>query len=182
MGADQRTADPVSRRWVEQLHAGHPRHDDAVERLHDLLRRAARHELRRRRGGLAAQELDDLGDQCADDALVKVLARIDGFRGLRRFTTSAYKFPVFEVSGKLAAYGRRGDADELDADGVADALAPRPGEVAERREQLAALRRGIESGLTPRQREVFVAIALDEVPIDALAARLGSNRNAVYKN
>ena len=36
--------------------------------------------------------------------------------------------------------------------------------------------------LTPRQREVFVAAALNDVPIDVLALELGSNRNAIYKN
>ncbi len=36
--------------------------------------------------------------------------------------------------------------------------------------------------LSERQREVFVAIALNEVPIDVLALQLGSNRNAIYKN
>jgi RNA polymerase sigma-70 factor, ECF subfamily len=35
--------------------------------------------------------------------------------------------------------------------------------------------------LTPRQREVFVAIVLNEVPLDTLVAELGSNRNAIYK-
>ena len=62
-----------------------------------------------------------------------------------------------------------------------DTLAARPGEQAERREQLAGLRRRSED-LTPRQREVFVAIALNDVPIDVLALQLGSNRNAIYKN
>ena len=63
-----------------------------------------------------------------------------------------------------------------------DALAPRPGEQAERREQLTVLTKAIEAELTPRQREVFVAIALNDVPIDVLAVQLGSNRNAIYKN
>ena len=43
-------------------------------------------------------------------------------------------------------------------------------------------RRGQLSELTPRQREVFVAIALNDVSIDVLALQLGSNRNALYKN
>ena len=59
---------------------------------------------------------------------------------------------------------------------------PEPGDRAERREQLAALVKAIEGDLTPRQREVFVAIALNDVPIDVLALQLGSNRNAIYKN
>ena len=40
----------------------------------------------------------------------------------------------------------------------------------------------IEVDLTPRQREVFAAIALNDVPIDVLALELDSNRNAIYKN
>jgi RNA polymerase sigma-70 factor (ECF subfamily) len=35
--------------------------------------------------------------------------------------------------------------------------------------------------LTPRQRQVLVALAIDGVPIDVMAERLGTNRNALYK-
>ena len=58
----------------------------------------------------------------------------------------------------------------------------RPDEQVEQREQLSALSKAIEDELTPRQREVFVAIALNDVAIDVLALQLGSNRNAIYKN
>ena len=34
---------------------------------------------------------------------------------------------------------------------------------------------------TPRQREVFVAIVINEVPADARVAQLDFNRNAIYK-
>jgi RNA polymerase sigma-70 factor (ECF subfamily) len=36
--------------------------------------------------------------------------------------------------------------------------------------------------LADRQREVFVAVAIQDVSIDVLATKLGSNRNAIYKN
>jgi RNA polymerase sigma-70 factor (ECF subfamily) len=49
------------------------------------------------------------------------------------------------------------------------------------REQFEILTGAIHE-LSDRQREVFVAIALNDVSIDVLARRLGSNRNAVYKN
>ena len=49
------------------------------------------------------------------------------------------------------------------------------------REMFSALRRAIDQDLTELQRRVFVAIALNEVPMDAFARELGSNRNAVYK-
>jgi RNA polymerase sigma-70 factor, ECF subfamily len=175
-------------RWVEQLHPGHPRYEQAVAKLHDVLHRGALHELRRRRGQLGSlegPELEDLAQQCADDAVVNVLARVDDFQGLSRFTTWAYKFVIFEVSSKLARHAWRQhppSADDLAWEQLPDALTPKPGEEAERREQLTALTRAIERELTPRQREVFVAIALNDVPIDVLALQLRSNRNAIYKN
>jgi RNA polymerase sigma-70 factor, ECF subfamily len=178
------SVDVASRRWVEQLHRDHPQHDQAVAKLHDVLHRAALHELHRR-GSLRGPERDDVAQQCADDALINILARIDDFQGLSRFTTWAYKFVVFEVSGKLARHAWRRhppSAEELTVERVPDTLTPRPGEQAERREQLAALTKAIEADLTARQREVFVAIALNDVSIDVLALQLDSNRNAIYKN
>jgi RNA polymerase sigma-70 factor (ECF subfamily) len=182
------SGDPSSRRWVEQLHPDHPRHEQAVARLHDILRRAALHELRRRRAqlpALAGPELDDVAQQCADDAVLNILARIGDFKGLSRFTTWAYKFAIFEVSSKLArhAWQRHPPGrEELEVAELPDTLALRPSEQAERREQLAVLRTAIEDHLTPRQRQVFVAIALNDVAIDVLALELDSNRNAIYKN
>jgi RNA polymerase sigma-70 factor (ECF subfamily) len=85
-------SDPASRRWVEQLHPDHPRHEQAAAKLHDILQRAAVHELHRRRGrlgSLAGPERDDLAQQCADDAMMNILARIDDFQGLSRFMTTA---------------------------------------------------------------------------------------------
>jgi RNA polymerase sigma-70 factor, ECF subfamily len=180
--------DPVSRRWVEQLRPDHARHEQAVATLHDLLRRAALHELHRRRGqlpALAGPEFDDVAQQCADDAVVNVLTKLDDFKGLSRFTTWAYKFAIFEVSSKLARHAWRRhqpSREDVELAELPDNLALRPSEQAERRELLVVLRTAIEEALTPRQREVFVAIALNGVAIDVLALELRSNRNAIYKN
>jgi RNA polymerase sigma-70 factor (ECF subfamily) len=177
----------VSEEWVEHLRPGHPRRERTVASLHELLLRVASYELSRRRGRLGSirgPELDDLAHQAADDALVNILARLDDFRGLSRFTTWAYKFVIFEVSSKVARHAwrrRPPSAAELAWDRLPDALAPRPGDRLEQREQLAALSSAIGE-LTERQREVFVAIALNDVSIDVLALQLGSNRNAIYKN
>jgi len=152
-----------------------------------VLRRVAFHELSRRRHQLLSitgPEFEDLAHQAADDALVNVLGRLDEFRGVSRFTTWAYKFVVFEVSGKVARHAWRRQPpsrEELAFEQLPDALAPRPGDRLEQREQLAALSVAIGE-LADRQREVFVAIALNEVPIDVLAIELGSSRNAIYKN
>ena len=43
------------------------------------------------------------------------------------------------------------------------------------------MRRAVEEDLTEWQRQVFTAIAVKGVPLDALVAQPGSSRNAVYK-
>jgi RNA polymerase sigma-70 factor, ECF subfamily len=181
------THDSESRRFVQQLRPGHPRHDEAVAKLHGVLLRVAFHELGRRRGqvgSVAGPEFDDLAQQAADDALVSVLRRIDDFEGRSRFTTWAYKFVMFEVSSKTARHAWRRQpptSDDPAWEDLPDWLAARPADDFEQREQLELLRAAL-SDLTERQREVFAAIALNDVSIDVLAVRLGTNRNAVYKN
>ena len=176
-----------SRQWVEQLRAGHPRHHQTVARLHDVLHRVAVYELSRRRHQLRSirgPEFDDLAQQAADDALVNILDRLDEFRGLSRFTTWAYTFVMFEVSAKVARHAWRRqppDVEQLEWDQLQDPVALLPEERLEQRARLDALSRAIAE-LTERQREVFVAIALNDVPIDVVATKLRTNRNAVYKN
>jgi RNA polymerase sigma-70 factor, ECF subfamily len=40
---------------------------------------------------------------------------------------------------------------------------------------------GAVDDLSERQRRVFVAIVVNGIPLDAVVAELGSNRNAIYK-
>jgi RNA polymerase sigma-70 factor (ECF subfamily) len=96
--------DEESRAWLHDLRAQGPAHLAAVGRLHELLLRAARFEVARRRPGLAHLRGDELGEialEAADDALMSVLARLDDFRGASRFTTWVYKFALLEAAVKL---------------------------------------------------------------------------------
>lgn len=178
--------DPESRRWLSELRGTGAERDAAVARLHELLLRAARFEVSRRRPTLRhlrGNELDDIALQAADDALVSVLAKLDDFRGMSRFTTWAYKFALLEAAVKLrrrAWQGREIPLEPEDLWRVASA-APTPGEEVEQAELLAAIGEAIAEELTPHQRRVLVALALNGVPIDVLAERLGSNRGALYK-
>ena len=56
-----------------------------------------------------------------------------------------------------------------------------PAGEAESNELLASISSAIESELSPHQREVLVAVALNDVPIDVLAERLNTTRGALYK-
>jgi RNA polymerase sigma-70 factor (ECF subfamily) len=178
--------DADSAAWVGSLTGPAGQREAALARLHDMLLRIAHSELRRRSGRLriTGPELDDLAYQAAADALLAILAKVGQFRGESRFTTWAYKFVIFEVSAKVGRHFWASPPAPMDAedwDRLPDRFGLEPAREAERRELVSAVRRAVDEQLTPRQRQVFVAIVLDGVPLDALAVRLGSTRNAIYK-
>src|SRR4051812_4233429 len=172
--------------WITSLRADGPQRDLAISRLHALLLRAARHEISRRRAALShvrGEEFDDLATQAADDALMAVLAKLDDYRGASRFSTWAYKFALLEAGVKVRRRAWQGHEVVLDADAwpaFADNRSTAHEEL-ESSELLDALRDAIAGSLSPHQREVFVALALNEVPIDVLAERLNTTRGALYK-
>ena len=172
--------------WLDALRATGPVHDRAVESLHELLLRGARFEVRRRGAGYGVargEELDDLAMQAADDALVAVLRKLDDFRGASRFTTWAYKFAILEAGVRVRRRAWQEREVVLDSDSWTRLAPQSPGPEAdaERAELLTVLSECIGDELTPHQRRVLVSLAIDGVPIDVLAERLGTNRNALYK-
>ena len=162
-----------------------PAREAAVAALHDLLLKAARFEVARRRQALpqlSGDELDDLAQEAAADAALSVLRRLGDFRGESRFTTWAYKFALLEAAVKVRRRAWRDRELPLEPESWSqfEHPAPTPAAQAERKQLLRAIQEGIAS-LSPHQRQVLVALALNGVPIDVLAERLGSNRNALYK-
>ena len=178
--------DAESAEWVRSLRRSGAEGDAALQRLHGLLLRVARAELRRRnsRSLIAGPELDDLAHQACADAMMAITAKLDQFRNESRFTTWAYRFVILEVSNKLGRHFWRSpdlSIDEEDWDRLPGSFGLDPQRRAEWQELIDALRRAIDETLTPRQRRLFVAIILNGAPVDALAIELDSNRNAIYK-
>jgi RNA polymerase sigma-70 factor (ECF subfamily) len=178
-------ADVESLRWLSALSDTSPEREDAAERLHALLLRTARFEVaRRQRARRGAVDADDLAVQAADDALVAILSKLRSFRGDSRFTTWAQKFVVLEAAAKVRKASWRGRELPLEADGWAqlhDHGRACPDAEAEAFEVIGAVRDAIAEVLTPHQRAVLVALTLNDVPIDVLAERRATNRNALYK-
>lgn len=178
------TADLETEAWVCDLAARGRRREDALGRLHALLVQAARRETRRRATAVSGVELEDVVQQAADDALVAIIAKLGDFRGESRFTTWAYKFVVLEVASKLTRHRWRTRptlSGIADWEQLPDRFGFTPEEAVAQRELLAAIRTAVETVLTERQRRVFVALVLNSVPLDVLAAELDTNRNALYK-
>ncbi len=185
-GASQQALDSESAEWLRSLRGTAPDQSSAQAGLHELLLRVARREVQRRSGQLSmgGAELDDLAHQAAADAMMAVIAKLDQFRGESRFTTWAYKFVIFEVSSKVGRHFSRVHRVDLaveDWDRLPDRFGVDPAREAEGHELVAALRAAVAEVLTARQRQVFMAIVVNGVPLDALVAELGSNRNAIYK-
>lgn len=166
--------DPESGDWLRRLRGDGDVHEDALARLHALLLRAAQFEVERRRETLPhlpGGELEAIASEAADDALTCALGRLRDFRGVSCFTTWAAKFALREAAVKLR---RRAWQDrellliEADADLELDELPP-------------WLRQSFAEALTPLERRVLVALALDGVPIDVLAERLSTTRAALYE-
>jgi RNA polymerase sigma-70 factor (ECF subfamily) len=178
--------DEESRAWLRDLRSDGGTRDEAIARLHALLLRAARFECARRRPALPhlrGNDLDDLANQAADDALVSVLARLDDFRGASRFTTWVYKFALLEAAVKLRKRSWQGREVPLEPEtwSLFTSAALEPEEEVEQGELLRTLQQAIAHVLTPHQQRVLVALALNGVPIDVLAERLSTNRGALYK-
>jgi RNA polymerase sigma-70 factor (ECF subfamily) len=177
--------DTASQGWLDALRASGSERERAVRRLHGLLLRATRFEVARRAPASTwpGAEREDLAQQSADDALVAVLAKLDDYRGASRFTTWAYKFGLVEAAAKTrhrAWYGREIVLDDENWRLIGDNSVGPDREV-EMSELLSAVRDAMDEVLTRHQREILVAVTLDDVPIDVLAERLNTTRGALYK-
>ena len=170
--------------WVKELTDPGPPGHAAQRHLHAVLLRATRHQvwrLRHQLPGAGSAELEDLAHQAADDALMAVLGKLDTFEGRSRFTTWVYKFGILHagVAVRRQAWRHR----EVPLIDTFDP--PDPGSAPEAYAQAGDLQRAVESAiavdLTPHQRRVTLALLVDQVPIDVLAERLNTNRNALYK-
>jgi RNA polymerase sigma-70 factor, ECF subfamily len=176
----------TSAEWLEALRAHDARREQAIADLHTLLLRSARFEVGRRRAALShvrGEELEDVAMQAADDALMAVLSKLDHYRGASRFTTWAYKFALLEAGVRLRRRAWQGREVVLEPEAwptFGDNRASAH-EKLEQTELLDALKRAVSEGLTAHQRDVFVALALNQVPIDVLAERLNTTRGALYK-
>ena len=116
-------------------------------------------------------------------ALMAALRKLDSFQGLSRFTTWAAKFVILEISSRLRRHAWRDRRIEWSGSSwerLQDS-APTPTQALELREQFEHFRQAVARELTERQRIILTAAAVEEIPIDVLAERMGSSRGAMYK-
>lgn len=181
MGMIKRT----NEEWLQQL-SGEP-DAEAIEALRELLIRGLRYTLSSR----VDSNLDALVEDFTQEALLKILDKIDTFRGESQFTTWAQKIAVRVALTELRRKRWRDTSlDELTTsrDGesffepiILSDTAPSPENRTTRDGMLSLIRHLISNELTDRQRKAMTMVMLDGVPMEVAAETLGTNRNALYK-
>ena len=173
----------TSEQWLDALRAEGPERAAALIVLRGLLHEAVRFEIARRQGdvrSVAEEELSAMADDIADRALQTVLASLDAYGQTSRFLTWAYKFALRDagIALRRRAWIQREAAAALVA-------RPKPARTSaaarEPHDLLDAIFGCIHDVLPAPQRGVVVALAIDGVPIDVLAERLGTTRGEVYE-
>jgi len=179
--------------WLSDLNQKGVGQDKALEDLRAILLRAAQKTLNRYLGDLQTHypdTADRLSEDCAQEALISILAHLQDFQGDSKFSTWAYKFAVNIALTTARRERRKYIPLELNKDGVEtddwlflreDKPFPDPDLPALKQEIWRVIRDVIQDDLTQKQQEVLKLMVFDEVPMDEVVERLKTNRNAVYK-
>lgn len=131
-----------------------------------------------------------LTEEVTQETLLRVLDRMDTFEGRSQFTTWVQKIAIRIALTELRR--RRWRDFSLDSlveeneEGVSFPKlmtdpSPDPDTQTEQSDMLMRVGRLIDEELTEKQRLAMVAVAIEGVPLEEVARRMGMNRNALYK-
>ena len=121
---------------------------------------------------------------------MRVLKQLDSFEGRGQFINWVYKIAVRLTLNELRRRKWRNVSLDylVDNDSAAEGQAFQfpsedlsPEASVERQEVMEKIQQIINVELTPSQRSVMMAVIVQGVPMEEVARRMGSNRNAVYK-
>ena len=180
--------------WLADLIGSPDVKAQALQDLRERLQRGIFYYLSRERSdlsGLSHNELTQMAEDLSQDATLRVLENLDSFRGDSLFTTWATRIAVrVAISDLRRARYKDFSLDDLTADGdllpasasnLLGDMPPQPERAAERAEILSRISAALEDGLTERQYQALIAVAVNGVPLEVVAERMGTNRNALYK-
>ncbi len=175
--------------WLEDLRAEGAKKEAALEDLHKILIRILPAALSRWLPS-SSSHFETFIEDTAQETILRVIDKLDSFQGRSKFTTWVYKIGVNIGLGQLRLKKWREvsldkleegkEPDEMPSERFA-ADAPSPESMLERKNVIEMVQAVMKEELTPRQHQVMMAIAVQGVPMNVVAERIGSNRNALYK-
>lgn len=187
--------DRTNEQWLADLSGSPDKQALALADLRERLQRGIYYYLSRERSdlaGLSSSEITQMAEDLAQDATLRVMENLGSFRGDSRFTTWATKIAVrVAISDLRRARYRDFSLDDLTADGelmpttsmssVTGTPEQSPESQTEREDVMQKISDALKEALTERQYQALVAVALQDVPLEVVAERMGTNRNALYK-
>ncbi|MEZ4669875.1 MAG: sigma-70 family RNA polymerase sigma factor [Anaerolineae bacterium] len=186
--------DRSNEQWLADLNVSGETQAAALEDLRARLQRGINYYLSRERSdlsNLSSSEISQMAEDLAQDATLRVMENLASFRGDSLFTTWATKIAVrVAISDLRRARYKDFSLDDLTADGdfipstavgVTGSSPLGPENATERDDVMHKINAALEEALTERQYQALVAVALQNVPMDIVAERMGTNRNALYK-
>ena len=174
--------------WIKDLQASGQVRETALADLHAILLRVLPNALTR---WLSADDpaLASLVEDVAQETLLRVLDKLDTFEGRSKFTTWVYKIAVRIALSEL----RRERWKEVSLDEMTDESSPDnepsfvstngpgPESISEQRDIFQHIQRILKEELTDKQRQAMNAIGVQGMPLEEVARRMDTNRNALYK-
>ncbi len=169
--------------WLTDLRGPDP--DLAIEDLSKVLRRGLIYTLSNR----IKTDLETQVDDFTQDAILRILDKLDTFRGESRFTTWAQKVAVRVAFTELRRQRWKDisiedlmpeDSGDFTPLVLADP-SPNPEKLATQTLFTEMIETMLNEDLTERQRTAMLAIMKGGMPIEEVAKRMDTNRNALYK-
>ena len=179
------TQERTNEEWLEDLRG--PQKDQAIADLREILSRGLFFALVSR---VPRNKLDPLVDDFAQDSLLRVLDNLDTFRGEAKFTSWAQKIAVRVALTELRRQRWKDISleellpEEYEGDFTPSVLTdpgPTPEGQVSRDRMVALVHRLVMEELTERQRKAMLAIVYGGMPLEEVARRMDTNRNALYK-
>ena len=178
-------ADRTNEEWLTELRSPGPEREEALADLRALLVRGLRYGLADH-SSVTDVDIEDF----AQEALLKITASLDTFRGESRFTTWAQKIAIRVAFTELRRArwkdtSLQGIIEQYDEGDFTPAIltdtSASPEQQATQHMVLELVQRLIEQELTERQRQAMTAVILGGMNLEEVARRMGTSRNALYK-
>lgn len=182
----------TNEQWIADLTSSSEKQAEALHDLRARLKRSILYYLSQERSdlrGLSLQELEQMADDLAQDATLRVMDNLKNFRGESLFTTWANRIAIrLAISDLRRARYKDFSLDDMTAEGDLPASNTMhnkntltPEQSVERNDVLIKINKALEEALTERQYQALAAVALKGIPMDIVAEQMGTNRNALYK-
>ena len=169
--------------WLSDLRGENQ--DLAIEDLRRVLTKGLIYALSSR----ISTDLEAQVDDFVQDAILRILDKMDTFRGESRFTTWAQKVAVRVAFTEMRRQRWKDisledllpeDSGDFTPLVLADP-SPDPERLASQSQLLEMIDKMMSEELTDRQRTALLAVVQGGMPLEEVARRMDTNRNALYK-